>query len=73
MSGNAYVTDSVPAEVGRAAISAYSIFSNISGIISPTILGAIAELWGIQGAFTTSVVLSLLGVSAMLYLVGKSD
>ena len=73
MSGNAYVTDSVPAEVREADISAYSIFSNINGIISPTILRAIAELWRIQGAFTTSAVLSPLGGSAMLYPVRKSD
>ena len=32
----------------------FSTFSNISGIVSPIVLGAVAEAWGIEATFRVS-------------------
>lgn len=71
--GNAYVTEEAPAEMRGTAIGIYSTFSNISGVISPLILGAIAEKWSLQAAFQVSGVLALAGMAMMLALARKEE
>jgi len=71
--GNAFVTEEAPAALRGTAIGVYSTFSNISGVISPVILGAIAEGWGLRGAFQVSAILCLAGMVVMLGLVKKGE
>ena len=71
--GNTFVTEEAPVELRGTAIGVYSTFSNISGVISPLILGAIAEEWGLRGPFQVSAVLCLVGMVVMLVLVKKGE
>jgi len=71
--GNTFVTEEAPAELRGTAIGVYSTFSNISGVISPLMLGVIAEAWGLRGPFQVSAVLCLVGMVVMLVLVKKGE
>jgi len=71
--GNAFVTDEAPAALRGTAIGVYSTFSNISGVISPLILGAIAEDWGLQRTFQASAILCLAGMVVVLGLLNKGE
>ncbi len=67
-SGNVYVTDESSAEQRGAAMGVYTTFSNVSGVVSPIILGVASEAWGFQGAFWASSVLALTGTALVLAL-----
>ena len=40
----------------------FSTFSNIGGIVSPIVLGAVAEAWGIDATFSVSFGLAVVGM-----------
>jgi predicted MFS family arabinose efflux permease len=65
-SGNVFVTEEAPEGMKGAAIGAYSTFSNVSGVISPILLGTISARWGIRPSFRVAAVLSLVGIAATL-------
>lgn len=44
----------------------YSTFSNVSGVISPIILGSISTRWDIRTSFRFTSVLALVGMVATL-------
>jgi len=64
-SGNVYVTDEAPPGMEGAAIGAFTTFSNISGILSPIILGWASENWGIGTTLRGASVLALIGAAAV--------
>jgi DHA1 family multidrug resistance protein-like MFS transporter len=59
--GNVYVAGESPEEMRGASMGVYSVFSNVSGVLSPLIMGTISEAWGFKGAFRMAAVLALLG------------
>jgi MFS family permease len=61
-SGNVYITEEAPKGLGGAAIGVFSTFSNLSGIVSPIVLGMASEAWGIRTALRGAAVVSLFGV-----------
>jgi MFS family permease len=65
-SGNIYVTEEAPEGMKGAAIGTYSTFSNVSGVISPILLGTISASWGIRTSFRVAAVLALVGITAIL-------
>jgi MFS family permease len=65
-SGNVFVTEEAPEGMKGAAIGAYSTFSNVSGVISPILLGTISARWGIRLSFRVAAVLALVGIAATL-------
>lgn len=70
-SGNMYVTEEAPPEQRGTAMGVYSTFSNVSGVLSPLILGAASEAWGFRGAFWASSTLALGGTAVVLALSRK--
>jgi MFS family permease len=51
-----------------SALGVYSTFSNISGVISPILLGAISARWNIRASFRVAAALALIGLaSTVLY------
>jgi MFS family permease len=72
-SGNVYVTEEAPADQRGTAMGVYSTFSNVSGVVSPLILGAASEAWGFRGAFWASSALALCGSALPLLLSRRSD
>jgi MFS family permease len=71
--GHAYVAQEAPGELRGTAMGVYSAFSNVSGIVSPLLLGAIAESWGLGGVFQASAALCLGGIVFMLLLVKRGE
>jgi MFS family permease len=65
-SGNVYVTGEAPEGMKGAAIGAYATFSNLSGVISPILLGAISESWDIRTSFRVAAFLALIGLVVTL-------
>jgi MFS family permease len=65
-SGNVFVTEEAPEGMKGVAIGAYSTFSNVSGVISPILLGGISARWGIRQSFRVAAVLALVGIAATL-------
>ncbi len=61
-SANTYVTEVSPEGLEGASMGIFSTFANISGIISPIILGAVAESWGINTTFRVSFALAAVGL-----------
>jgi MFS family permease len=70
-SGNIYVTQEAPPDRRGAAIGTFSTFGNVSGVLSPLLMGAVAEVWGLKAVFQLSAVLSMAGVCLMLLLLKK--
>ena len=60
-SANTYVTEEAPSGMAGASMGVFSTFSNISGIVSPIILGSVAEAFGIGATFKLSFILSMVG------------
>ena len=60
-SANTYVTEEAPSGMAGASMGVFSTFSNISGIVSPIILGSVAEAFGIRATFKLSFILSMVG------------
>jgi MFS family permease len=71
--GHAFVAEEAPAAIRGTAIGVYSLFSDISGIISPLILGAIAEIWSLKVAFQIAALICLVGTAIMLMLVRQGE
>ncbi len=68
-SGNVYVIEEAPEGMKGAALGVYSTFSNISGVISPVLLGAISTRWNLRASFRVAAALALIGLaSTALYL-----
>lgn len=61
-SGNVYVEIHAKEGARGTAMAVYSIFRNIGGIITPTLLGIIAEKIGVDGALQFSTIITLMGV-----------
>jgi MFS family permease len=70
-SGNIYVTQEAPPDRRGAAIGTFSTFGNVSGVLSPLLMGAVAEVWGLKAVFQLSAVLSMAGVCLTLLLLKK--
>jgi len=67
-SANTYVTEVAPEGKEGASMGVFSTFANISGIISPIVLGAVAEAWGIETTFKASSALAAVGLVILLAL-----
>jgi predicted MFS family arabinose efflux permease len=61
-SANTFVTEVAPEGMEGASMGVFSTFSNISGIVSPIVLGAVAEAWGIDATFSVSFGLAVVGM-----------
>jgi DHA1 family multidrug resistance protein-like MFS transporter len=72
-SGNVYVTEEAPASQRGAGMGIYSTFSNISGVVSPLILGVASEAWGFKGAFLSSAVIAICGAALALALSSRGQ
>jgi DHA1 family multidrug resistance protein-like MFS transporter len=59
--GNVYVTSEAPTERKGAAMGVYQSFSNASMVISPLILGGIAEVYGVSSSLLVAAVAAILG------------
>lgn len=59
--GNVYVTSEAPTERKGAAMGVYQSFSNASSLISPLILGGIAEAYGVASSLQLAAVAAILG------------
>lgn len=70
-SGNIFITEEAPEGQRGASIGVYSTFSNISGVVSPILLGVISEAWDFQGAFRASAALAICGTVLTLGLSAK--
>ncbi len=67
-SGNVYVAQEASPEHRGAAMGVYSSFGNVSNVLSPLILGAIAQIWGLQATFETVAVVSSIGIIAIIFI-----
>ncbi len=61
-SANTFVTEVAPEGMEGASMGVFSTFSNVSGIVSPIVLGAVAEAWGIDATFSVSFGLAVVGM-----------
>jgi predicted MFS family arabinose efflux permease len=61
--GNVYVTREAHPEHRGAAMGVYQSFANASNVISPLILGGIAEIYGISTSLQLAAAASLIGVA----------
>lgn len=61
-SANTFVTEVAPEGMEGASMGVFSTFSNVSGIVSPIVLGAVAEAWGIDATFRVSFGLAVVGM-----------
>ncbi len=59
--GNVYITSEAPTERKGAAMGVYQSFSNASSVISPLILGGIAEVYGVASSLQLAAVAAILG------------
>ena len=67
-SGNVYVALNSDEMNRGTAMAVYSMFGNLSGIVNPLILGLIAESFGSQGALRFAALMTLGGVSFVVFL-----
>jgi MFS family permease len=63
--GYTFVADESPTSERGMTLGFYSAFSSLSTTVSPSILGVIADLWGLDNAFITSAYLASLGILVM--------
>ena len=61
-SANTFVTEVAPEGMEGASMGVFSTFSNVSGIVSPIVLGLVAEAWGIGATFRVSFGLAVVGL-----------
>jgi len=61
-SSNTFVTEVAPEGMEGASMGVFSTFSNVSGIVSPIVLGVAAEAWGINATFRVSFGLAVVGL-----------
>ena len=61
-SSNTFVTEVAPEGMEGASMGVFSTFSNVSGIVSPVVLGVAAEAWGIDATFRVSFGLAVAGL-----------
>jgi MFS family permease len=66
-SGNIYVTEEAPEGMKGAAIGAYATFSNLSGVFSPILLGAISERWDIRLSLRVAAALAIMGLIITMF------
>ena len=59
--GNVYITSEAPTERKGAAMGVYQSFSNASSVISPLILGGIAEVYGVASSLQLAAAVAILG------------
>jgi MFS family permease len=71
-SGNVYVSLNSDEMNRGTAMAIYSMFGNLSGIITPLILGLIAESFGSQGALRFAALMTLGGVAFVLFLASQT-
>jgi len=64
--GNVYVTQEATPEHRGAAMGVYSSFGNVSNVVSPLILGGIAQIWGLEATFKVTAIAALMGVFAII-------
>lgn len=71
-SGNVYVANNSIEENRGTAMATYSMFGNLSGIITPMILGVIAEILGPKEALQFSTIATILGVIVLYSFTSKN-
>jgi len=64
-SGNVYVSEEAPEELRGTAMAVYSMFSSVSGILNPLLLGVIAESLGGRGAMQFAAGFTIIGIVAV--------
>jgi MFS family permease len=67
-SANIYVTEVAPEGMEGASMGVFGTFANVSGIVSPIILGAVAEAWGLDTTFRVSFGLAFVGLMILIFL-----
>jgi MFS family permease len=66
--GNVYVTSEAPTERKGAAMGVYQSFSNASSVISPLILGGIAEVYSVASSLQLAAVAAIMGTIVCILL-----
>jgi len=66
--GNVYVTSEAPPERKGAAMGVYQSFSNASSVISPIILGGVAESYSIASSLQLAAAVAILGTILCVFL-----
>jgi MFS family permease len=61
-SGNVYVTQEASPEHRGAAMGVYSSFGNVSNVVSPLILGGVAQIWGLEATFEATAIVASIGI-----------
>jgi predicted MFS family arabinose efflux permease len=67
--GNVYVTREAHPEHRGAAMGVYQSFANASNVISPLLLGGVAEIYGVSTSLQLAAVASLIGVALTTLLI----
>jgi MFS family permease len=70
-SGNVYVTQEASPEHRGAAMGVYSSFGNVSNVVSPLILGGVAQIWGLKATFEMVAIVSSIGTLAILLILRR--
>ncbi len=65
-SGNVYVTQEASPEHRGAAMGVYSSFGNVSNVVSPLILGGVAQIWGLEATFEVTAIVASIGILAII-------
>ncbi len=65
-SGNVYVTQEASPEHRGAAMGVYSSFGNVSNVVSPLILGGVAQIWGLEVTFEVTAIVASVGILAII-------
>ena len=72
-SGNVYVANNSIEDNRGTAMATFSMFGNLSGIITPVILGVIAEILGPREALQFSTIATILGVILLYFIASKNS
>jgi MFS family permease len=66
--GNVYVTSEAPPDRKGAAMGVYQSFSNTSSVITPLVLGGVAEAYGIASSLQLAAAAAILGTILCVFL-----
>jgi MFS transporter, DHA1 family, multidrug resistance protein len=66
--GNVYVTSEAPPDRKGAAMGVYQSFSNTSSVITPLILGGVAEAYGVASSLQVAAAAAIIGLIICLFL-----
>lgn len=66
--GNVYVTSEAPPDRKGAAMGVYQSFSNTSSVITPLVLGGVAEAYGVASSLQLAAAAAILGTILCVFL-----